>query len=223
MGLRKFFRDVKESWQLETPEEKAKKKKQWDEIKADNAEWREKHTVGDVDLDRVEEKETKSWIDEELESVKEKEKAFEEKQKAERDGISKTNNEEFQIIINTIQNDFPAEKIYDEKELQAQLRIFLKTKFPDSDVDREVHSNDSFVDLLVDYKYAFEVKVPRSRTELRNLIGQIEEYKENFPLLCVVIYDNEDYNISEDIKKYVDTYQTKYQVPSIVLQGKKRK
>ena len=130
---------------------------------------------------------------------------------------------EFKTIIDTIQKDFPAENIIDEKELQGGLRIFLKTKFPDSDIQREVHTDDSVLDLLVDQKYAFEVKVPRNRTELRNLRGQIEEYKEHFPNLCVVIYENEDYNMLEDIKKYVDIYKEKYNVPSVVLQGKKRK
>jgi len=131
---------------------------------------------------------------------------------------------EFDRIIQTIDNEFPAEKIYDEKELQAQLTIFLKTKYPDSDVKREISNNDGgFVDILMDEKYAFELKVPRSRTELRNLRGQIEEYQEDYSNLCVVIFENEDYDISDDIEKYVNIYHEKYDVPSVVLHGKKRK
>jgi len=131
---------------------------------------------------------------------------------------------EFEEIIKTIQNDFPAEKIFDEKELQAQLTIFLKTKYPDSDVERErIGSDRNSLDIVMDDKYAFELKVPSSRTELRNLRGQIEEYLEDYPNLCVVIYDNEDYNVSEDIEKYVDIYQQKYDVPSVVLHGRKRR
>ena len=131
---------------------------------------------------------------------------------------------EFEKIIQTIQNEFPPEKIYDEKELQAQLTIFLKTKYPDSDVEREISNNEGgIVDILMDDKYAFELKVPRSRTELRNLRGQIEEYQEDYSNLCVVIFENEDYDISEDIEKYVDIYREKYDVPSVVLHGRKRK
>ena len=131
---------------------------------------------------------------------------------------------EFEKIIQTIQNEFPPEKIYDEKELQAQLTIFLKTKYPDSDVEREISNNEGgVVDILMDDKYAFELKVPRSRTELRNLRGQIEEYQEDYLNLCVVIFENEDYDISEDIEKYVNIYHEKYDVPSVVLHGRKRK
>jgi len=75
----------------------------------------------------------------------------------------------------------------------------------------------------MDDKYAFELKVPRSRTELRNLRGQIEEYQEDYSNLCVVIFENEDYDISDDIEKYVNIYQVKYDVPSVVLHGRKRK
>lgn len=135
-----------------------------------------------------------------------------------------TNGGKFKEIIETIQNEFPAEKIIDEKELQAQLTIFLKTKYPNSEIEREITSNDSgIIDILMDEQYAFELKVPRSRTELRNLRGQIEEYQEEFSNLCVVIFENEDNNISEDIEKYVNIYQEKYNVPSIVLHGKKRR
>tara|TARA_B110000495_G_C22880138_1_gene513327 strand:+ start:139 stop:936 length:798 start_codon:yes stop_codon:yes gene_type:complete len=129
----------------------------------------------------------------------------------------------FEEIIKTIQNEFPSENIHDEKELQAQLTVFLKTKYPNSEVERESRTDGGIIDILMDGEYAFELKVPSTKTELRNLRGQIEEYQEEFSNLCVIIFDNQADDISENIKKYVNIYHEKYDVPSIVLHGKKRK
>jgi len=213
MGLKDYFRKAKDEFDKGRIEKERKLREESDVI--------EKHTVGDVNLDEIKEK--SSLNSQGLDPNKMNDKIPETPKQEESEKPSETTNNTFQEIINTIQNDFPAEKIYDEKELQAQLRIFLKIKYPNRDVQREVHTDDSILDLLVDQKYAFEVKVPRNRTELRNLRGQIEEYKEHFPNLCVVIYENEDYNMLEDIKKYVEIYKEKYNVQSVVLQGKKRK
>ena len=131
---------------------------------------------------------------------------------------------DFEIIVNSIKADFEPEAITNEEHLEAQLMVFLKAKFSERKIRRQVtiQGND-ILDILVDDKYAFELKVPRSRTELRNLRGQIEEYQEDYSNLCVVIFENEDYDISEDIEKYVNIYHEKYDVPSVVLHGRKRK
>ena len=257
MGLKKFFRDVKETMEKRANEDREffqqeidqQSKKQntepgWTWAEKNHDKIIEKHTVGDVDLDNIEDKKSATNIfgkqgeifgkpdeifanvfgsDNKVSVRSDDSETLHSTSYVDGSITDNIENNEFKNIIDTIQKDFPAENIIDEKELQGGLRIFLKTKFPDSDIQREVHTDDSVLDLLVDQKYAFEVKVPRNRTELRNLRGQIEEYKEHFPNLCVVIYENEDYNMLEDIKKYVDIYKEKYNVPSVVLQGKKRK
>ena len=70
-----------------------------------------------------------------------------------------------------------------------------------------------------------ELKVPRSRDDLRNLGAQLEEYKEDFPYVCAVIafVDAKDYHVTQnDITTYVDKYKSKYNVPSVVKDVKKR-
>jgi len=54
-------------------------------------------------------------------------------------GISE--NRDFENIINSIKADFQPEKITDEKELQSQLTIFIRAKFPELKLEREVNLN----------------------------------------------------------------------------------
>ena len=81
------------------------------------------------------------------------------------------------------------------------------------------------VDILIEGQYVLELKVPRSRSDLRNLGAQLEEYKEDFPYVCAVIafVDSDDYHVTQDeITTYVDKYKSKYNVPSVVKDVKKR-
>jgi len=137
---------------------------------------------------------------------------------------------DFENIINSIKTHFQPESIHDEKELQAQLAIFLKAKFPEMKIDREVitKSGDQ-LDIIIDDKYVLELKVPKTKTHLRNLSAQLEEYSEEYPNLCAVIADiSDDASISNDdtvveariaelIKEYADKYMMKYKVPSVIL------
>ena len=141
-----------------------------------------------------------------------------------------SNERDFENIINSIKADFQPEKIRDEKELQAQLTIFIKAKFPELKIEREVlaKSGDK-LDIVIDNNYVLELKVPKDRTHLRNLSAQLEEYAEEYPNLCAVIADiSDDVTISNDgttlearltenIQEYADKYYRKFKVPSIVL------
>ncbi len=140
------------------------------------------------------------------------------------------NERDFENIINSIKVDFQPEKITDEKELQSQLTIFIKAKFPELKLEREViaKSGDK-LDIVIDNDYVLELKVPKNRTHLRNLSAQLEEYAEEYPNLCVVIADISDQvsisndgteleaRLTENIKEYADRYFRKYKVPSIIL------
>jgi len=140
------------------------------------------------------------------------------------------NERDFENIINSIKADFQPEKITDEKELQSQLTIFIKAKFPELKLEREVvaKSGDK-LDIVIDNDYVLELKVPKNRTHLRNLSAQLEEYAEEYPNLCAVIADISDQvsisndgteleaRLTENIKEYSDRYLRKYKVPSIIL------
>ena len=128
-------------------------------------------------------------------------------------------------ILWKLEKDFEPEKLQSEDHLQAQILQFLKGKFPNSNVQREqsLRNIRGNIDILVDGKFAIEVKVPNSRTELRNLSAQLEEYKEEYPEICAVILDNKQLKLTNDIKSYVDKYKTKLGIESVILTGKKRR
>ena len=151
---------------------------------------------------------------------------------------------ELHTILDAIEEDFDPEKIMDEKELQGQIAVFLKTRFKGKEVEREISmqegSKDSrnFLDILVDNTYALEVKLPTTRTQLRNLKGQLEEYQEKYPFLGVVIgdktklatdrdsefYDSEfEENLPVWIKEYTDKYKVDLGIRSVVFNIVKRR
>ena len=149
------------------------------------------------------------------------------------------NETEFHTILDSIENDFPPQKIKDEKELQGQIAVFLKTKYPERRIEREITTkSDNRLDILIDNVYVLEVKQPTNKTALRNLSAQIEEYQEEYPFLAVIIGDktevatdkeDEGYdpkfeqNLTVKIKEYADKYKVKYGVRTIIFTIKKRK
>ena len=136
------------------------------------------------------------------------------------------NEGEFRKIINSIKDGFEAEKIWTEQHLEDQLKIFLQAKFGKMKIERQQPApSGGRVDILIEGEYVLELKVPKSRDDLRNLGAQLEEYKEDFPYVCAVIafVDAQDYHVTQnDITTYVDKYKSKYNVPSVVKQVKKR-
>ena len=143
----------------------------------------------------------------------------------------KKNKKEFSTILNIIQSDFEPESITGEgmeDKLQSQLTIFLKAKFPDMKIEREVvlQSRDR-VDIVIDGKFALELKVPRTRTALRDLTAQIEEYLEEYDFLGVVIADitpeleDEDEDpMTQNINEYVDKFESKFGVQTVLFRIK---
>ena len=136
-------------------------------------------------------------------------------------------------ILGIIEDEFPVEKIKDEKELQSQLTVFLKTRLKKK-VEREVPITDGWLDIVIDGKYALETKIPGDKTALRNLSAQIEEYLEEYPFLGVIIgdktsqvaglkeedefYDSEfEPKLTAKIKEYADRYKIKYGVRTVVF------
>lgn len=134
--------------------------------------------------------------------------------------------EDFQNIMNVIQSDFDAENIYGETSLEDQLMIFLKAKYPGRQIERQQKTkNGNKLDILIDNKFVFELKVPENKTKLRDFSAQLEEYSEEYDYICTVIAERKDLNVSdlgEIIKQYVDKYKSKMDIPSIVKEVKIR-
>ena len=140
----------------------------------------------------------------------------------------KEDKKEFSTILSIIQSDFEPESITKEDKedkLQAQLSIFLKAKFPDKKIDREVVlQNGDRVDIVIDDRFVLELKVPTDRIYLRNLTAQLEEYLEEYDFLGVVIADitqelegiGKD-SMTQNINEYVDRFKSKYGIQSVVL------
>jgi len=137
---------------------------------------------------------------------------------------------EFQNLINSISSGFQPENIKDEKEFQAQLAIFLKAKYPDKKVERELITKmKNELDIIVDGKFVFELKVPTSRAILRDLSAQLEEYQEEYPNICAVIADTSKINdkvetgLTQNIKQYSDKYKVKFGIQTLIFEIQKRK
>ena len=145
---------------------------------------------------------------------------------------------EFNSILDLIEEKFKPEKIKDEKELQGQLAVFLNA-VTNTKVEREVKTKSGDkIDILIDDNYVLELKVPSGKDSLRSLSAQIEEYMEEFPLLAVVIADKSDLVSDQDdsefydpdlekgltkkIIEYADKYKMKYGIKTLIFSVKKR-
>ena len=132
-------------------------------------------------------------------------------------------NDNFEQIIGDIRSSFKPQKITNEDHLQAQITIFLQATYPGITIEREViTSKGDKLDIFISRRYVLEVKVPQNRTDLRNLTAQLEEYKEQYPEICAIIFDDESLNLSQVIKDYVAKYERKLGIKSIIISGKKR-
>ena len=149
------------------------------------------------------------------------------------------NENELNDILDVIDEKFKPEIIIDEKELQSQLAVFLNAIYPDKKIEREERTKGGdWIDLLIDNNYVLELKVPSSKTHLRALSAQIEEYMEEFPLLAVVIADKSDLvsdqndsefydpdlekGLTKKIIEYADKYKVKYGIKTLIFSVKKR-
>ena len=104
---------------------------------------------------------------------------------------------------------------------------------------QEGSGEKNFIDIVIDNVYALEVKLPTTRTQLRNLKGQLEEYKESYPFLGVVIGDKTELvtdssdtefydskfepNLPVWIKEYTDKYKFYLGIRSVVFNIVKRR
>lgn len=75
-----------------------------------------------------------------------------------------------------------------EKNLENQLVQWLKRPF--EDVDYQVPCRSGKVDVVVDGKYAIELKIASAPSQLKSFLGQVFEYSREFEKVFLLIYDS---------------------------------
>ena len=108
---------------------------------------------------------------------------------------------DFEKLIKKIER-FTPPPFRDEKEFQRNLTTYLCTL--GYGVKMEYPLAKTRVDLLVEDRYAFEVKLA-NKGSLQNAIGQLMIYKERFPNLGIVVVDV-GYMQGNDIRYYINQY-----------------
>ncbi|MEM2618828.1 MAG: hypothetical protein QW356_05030 [Candidatus Hadarchaeales archaeon] len=124
---------------------------------------------------------------------------------------------EFDSILDCIEKEFEPENVRDEEELRIQLLQFLKARFPDKKPEKGVPTRRGKVDILIAGRYAIELKIADNKGKLRNLVGQLRDYKKEYNEVGVVLLDVNRVS-SSDIDEYKREYQ-KDGVRTIVLKG----
>ena len=126
---------------------------------------------------------------------------------------------DFHNIISKIEDEFKPEPHRDEKEFQNQLIQFLRALGHDVEKEHQI-DNESRIDILVDNRFAFEIKRAKSKTVLRNLSAQLDDYSESFPKICaILIVENE--SMLDMVEDFKIKYKEKHNAETIILQNKK--
>ena len=123
---------------------------------------------------------------------------------------------EFDSILDSIEKNFEPEDVRDENEFEKQLTIWLKDKYPDR-IKRQVETSKGKIDLVIDNKYAIELKIADGKGKLRDLVGQVHSYKKVYDNVAVILLDVSKMSHSE-IKEYVEDYEN-LGVKTRILEG----
>jgi len=129
---------------------------------------------------------------------------------------------EFESILELIERDFQdivADlNIRDEKEFRKHLVVFLRAKLPNKTIEEEVKTRKGNVDILIDNKYALELKYADNKKTLDSGVAEVRRYRELFPHIAVVILDVNKLSVStlRDYKKYYEQDDAEV----IILRGK---
>ena len=114
--------------------------------------------------------------------------------------------EDFNDIIETIENDFYPNMGVDESDYEKQLLLFLAKKFPNQ-VKIQGHTTDGKkIDIVIDGTYAIELITVESEGKLVSVIDQITKSKEDFPHFLLILVDVGKVHYSK-IEDYIKEYQ----------------
>ena len=126
-------------------------------------------------------------------------------------------------ILKIMSEEFQPEPVESEKEFQSTLVSWLRGRFPENSFDREIPlENGSFADIVIDEDFALELKIPKSRTDFRNLTAQLDEYSEYFSELSAVILVTDE-SLEKLAMEYSERYGEKSGAYTVILRGSKRK
>jgi len=123
---------------------------------------------------------------------------------------------EFDSILESIEKEFEPEDVRDENDFEKQLTQFLKIKYPER-IKRQVETPKGKIDIVIDNRYAIELKIADSRGKLRDLVGQVHSYKKVYSEIAVILLDVGKMS-SPEIKEYIDDYEN-LGVKTITLGG----
>lgn len=123
---------------------------------------------------------------------------------------------EFDSILESIEKSFEPEDVRDENDFEKQLTQFLKIKYPDR-IKRQVGTPKGKIDIVIDNMYAIELKIAESEGKLRNLVGQISDYKKVYSEVAVILLDVGKMSRS-GIKEYIGDYEN-LGVKTVIVEG----
>lgn len=124
---------------------------------------------------------------------------------------------EFDLILESIKKEFEPEDVRDENDFEKQLTQFLKIKYPDR-ARRQIDTPKGKIDIVIDNRYAIELKIADGKGKLRDLVGQVYSYKKILNDVAVILLDVSKMSHHE-IKEYTDDYG-RLGVKTVILRGK---
>lgn len=96
---------------------------------------------------------------------------------------------------------------FKEKNFENQLLIWLNARGLDN-VDYQVQCKQGRVDIVIDGKYAIELKLVSSPSALTSLIGQVFSYAKEYEKVFLIIYDVKGSIRPANIKELKTNFQT---------------
>jgi hypothetical protein len=127
----------------------------------------------------------------------------------------------FNEMIGVISTKFSPNLIHDEIDFQSQLIEFLESEFPKSTIEQDFQIKNGRIDIIVDKKYVFELTIPEYVGTLKNLEGRIEEFREEFQYICIIIFKDESSSLAISISEFSKKIQIMHNITSLVFTGTK--
>ena len=125
---------------------------------------------------------------------------------------------DFDLILDFIKKEFHPDPVRDETELENQLVQFLRPKYGNA-VQEQVPTPYGRIDVVLFNKYALELKLATNKNNLRDMEGQLRDYKKAYSnLAAIILRVNVDYN---DMNYYIGEY-AKDGIKSVVIEGQLR-
>jgi len=125
---------------------------------------------------------------------------------------------EYLEVLNIIDKEYFIDRIFrDEREFETDLSAYLKAKFPQYKIKSQYRTPvGDKIDIVVDNKYAIELKVANSRADLDDVFSKIHWYRKHFDKLIIVILDVGRF---EDTNYYAQEFKS-IGVDAIVKMGR---